>query len=54
MKIIEVTQETDFTDQRTVNDVIRKLKGPGDVFFYCSPCTGGSAWQKTESRPRQT
>ena len=40
MKIVDVTKETDFTDQRTVNDVIR------DIFFSCSPCTGGSAWQK--------
>ena len=46
MKIVAVTKETDFTDQRTVGDVIRKLKGLGDTCFYCSPCAGGSAWQK--------
>ena len=32
MKIVDVTKETDFTDQRTVNDVIRKL--PGLEIFY--------------------
>ena len=54
MQIVDVTTETDFTDQRTVNDAIRKLKGPGDILFYCSPCTGGSAWQKLNLGPRQT
>ena len=46
MKIVAVTKETGFTDQRTIGNVIRKLKGLGDILFYCSPCTGGSAWQK--------
>ena len=27
-------------------DIIRKLRGPGDVLFYSSPCTGGSTWQR--------
>ena len=26
--------------------VIKKIKGLGDIFFYCSPCTGGSTWQR--------
>ena len=46
MKIVDITQETYFTNQCTVNGVIRKLKGLGDILCYCSPCTGGSAWQK--------
>ena len=46
MKIVDVTKETDFTDQRTVGDIIRKLKGPADIFLYCSPCTGGSTWHR--------
>ena len=46
MRIVDMTKETDFTDQRTVNDIICKLRGPGDILFYCSPCTGGSTWQR--------
>ena len=46
MKVVDVTKETFCTNQCTVNNVIRKLKGLGDIFLYCSPCTGGSAWQK--------
>ena len=44
MKVVDVTKETFCTNQCTVNNVIRKLKGLGDIFLYCSPCTGGSAW----------
>ncbi|MFM7988736.1 MAG: hypothetical protein ACKPKO_56425 [Candidatus Fonsibacter sp.] len=43
--IIDVTKESDFTDKRTVDSVIKSIRGAGDVFFYCSPCTGGSSWQ---------
>ena len=45
-KIVDITKETDVTNRHTVNDVIRIIKGPGDISFYCSPCTRGSAWQK--------
>ena len=34
------------SNMKTVDGIIRKLSGPADVFFYCSPCTGGSAWQR--------
>ncbi|MFM7978861.1 MAG: hypothetical protein ACKPKO_06055, partial [Candidatus Fonsibacter sp.] len=45
IRTIDVTKEKDFTNEQTINNIIRNLRGPGDVFFYCSPCTGGSAWQ---------
>ena len=43
---VDVTQEKDCTNKSTAVGIIRKLKGPGDVCFYCSPCTGGSSWQR--------
>ena len=46
MKITDITKEDDFTNVNTVKYVIRKIKFPGDIFFYCSPCTGGSTWQR--------
>ena len=41
--MIDVTREDDFTSQDGLNKVISNIKGPDDVFFYCSPCTGGTA-----------
>ena len=35
-----------FTTPKTVTDIIKQKQGLGDVFFYCSPCTGGSTWQQ--------
>ena len=29
-----------------MKEIIQSIKGRGDVFFYCSPCTGGSTWQR--------
>ena len=26
--------------------VVGKIKGPRDSLFYCSPCTGGSPWNR--------
>ena len=46
MKIVDITKGDDFTSANTVKDVIRQIRGPGDIFFYCSPCTGGSTWQR--------
>ena len=43
---IEVTQEQDFRSESTVKTIASKLSGPGDLFFYCSPCCGGSPWQR--------
>eukprot|EP00974_Lingulodinium_polyedra_P057988 5584276-Lingulodinium_polyedra.AAC.1 len=34
--------EEDFTKASTVKAVIDSLKRPVDVFFYSSPCAGGS------------
>ena len=45
VKVTDITEEDDFTNVNTVTYVIRQIKGPGDIFFYCSPCTGGSTWQ---------
>ena len=42
---MDVTKEDDFTNPSTVDSIIKRIRGAGDVFFYCSPCTGGSAWQ---------
>ena len=42
MKIIDLVKEDDFTKSSTAKRIINQLRGPGDVFFYCSPCTGGS------------
>ena len=33
-------------DPKTVEGIFRRLKGPGYVVFYWSPCTGESAWQR--------
>ena len=46
MKIIDIVKEDDFTKSSTVKRIVKQLRGPGDVFFYCSPCTGGSTWQR--------
>ena len=46
MKIVDIMKEDDFTNANTVKGVIRQIRGPGDIFFYCSPCTGGSTWQR--------
>ena len=29
-----------------MKEIIRNIKGKGDIFLYCSPCTGGSTWQR--------
>ena len=39
-------KEDDFTKANTVKGVIKHIRGSGDIFFYCSPCTGGSTWQR--------
>ncbi|MFM7978615.1 MAG: hypothetical protein ACKPKO_04805, partial [Candidatus Fonsibacter sp.] len=44
--ILDITAEADFTDDRTVQSVIRPIRTAADIFFYCPPCTGGSSWQK--------
>ena len=46
MKAIDIKKERDFTDKNTANDIMRNIKGLGDVLFYCSSCTGGSTWQR--------
>ncbi|MFM7981628.1 MAG: hypothetical protein ACKPKO_20155, partial [Candidatus Fonsibacter sp.] len=40
VKTIDITKEQDFTNARTVKYIIRNLRGPDDVFFYCLPCAG--------------
>ena len=43
--MFDVIKEQYFAHSKTVREVIRRHKGPGEVFFYCSPCTSGSTWQ---------
>ena len=40
-----ITKEDDFTTKAALNAVLADIVGPGDMFFFCSPCTGGSSWQ---------
>jgi len=42
---LEITQEEDFRSESTIRSVVSKLIGLGYLFFYCSPCCGGSPWQ---------
>ena len=44
MKSVLITAEDDFTKPETVDSVIKTLRGPGDMFFFSSLCTGGSTW----------
>ena len=37
MMIYGVNKEHDFMDPKTVNSIIRRLKGRGDVFFIVHP-----------------
>ena len=46
LKIHDVTKEHDLTGSKTVREIIQNIKGLGDVFLYCSPCAGGSTWQR--------
>ena len=43
---MEIPQEEDFRCGDTVRRVISAMNGPGDLFVYCSPCCGGSPWQR--------
>ncbi|MFM7981845.1 MAG: hypothetical protein ACKPKO_21255, partial [Candidatus Fonsibacter sp.] len=43
---VDITAESDFTNESTVDRVIKSIRTSANVFFYCSPCTGGSSWQK--------
>eukprot|EP00969_Alexandrium_andersonii_P105743 4664292-Alexandrium_andersonii.AAC.1 len=44
--VVDITKHEDFTDASTVAVTMRGIRGAGDVFFYSSPCTGGSSWQR--------
>jgi len=46
VKVTDITKEDEFTNVSTVKDEIKHTKCPGDIFFYCSPCSGGSMWQR--------
>ncbi|MFM7989037.1 MAG: hypothetical protein ACKPKO_57965, partial [Candidatus Fonsibacter sp.] len=39
---LEISQRC---EPSSVPDVIRQLKGFGEVFLHFSPCTGGPTWQ---------
>ena len=48
MKVIDKSKEREFTDKSTADDIMRSIKGLGDVFFDCCPCAGGSTWQRLD------
>ena len=53
MNFVDITKEDDFTTEEGYQKAISSIKGPEDTFFYCSPCTGGSLWQRlNEKRAR--
>ena len=54
MKIVDVTKETDFTDQRTVGDIIRKLRGFGGHLLLLLTVYGRLDVATVEFGPRQT
>eukprot|EP00974_Lingulodinium_polyedra_P070211 6793630-Lingulodinium_polyedra.AAC.1 len=45
MQAMDVAEEVNFTRTKTAQAVLDSIKRPGDVFFYSSPCIGGSTWQ---------
>ena len=45
-QVEDVTKEDDFTKPETLKRLTGQIRGPGDVLFYSSPCTGGSGWQR--------
>ena len=45
-KFVDITKEEDFTTEKGFSLAIEHVHGPRDSFFYCSPCTGGSAWNR--------
>ena len=54
-EVLNVTKECDFTDPSMLRKIKTRLRGPGDVLFYSSPCTGGCPWHRiTLARSDQT
>ena len=45
LRFLNITKEVDFLTKQALQRVLSSITGPGDMFFYCSPCTGGSMWQ---------
>ena len=46
VKVINITENDDFTLASTLVTVLGLLNGPRDVLFFSAPCTGGSPWQR--------
>ena len=46
VKVINITEQDDFTLSSTLATVTGHLNGPRDVLFFSAPCTGGSPWQR--------
>eukprot|EP00974_Lingulodinium_polyedra_P014791 1431104-Lingulodinium_polyedra.AAC.1 len=46
MRVVNVAQEHGFCRQETVKSIREFIRGPNDVLFYSSPCTGGSSLQR--------
>ena len=45
-KFVDITKEDDFTTDKGFMKTISHVQGPQDTLFFCSPCTGGSAWNR--------
>ena len=43
---VDITAADDFTSDAGFAKAKAAITGPESTFFYCSPCTGGSAWQR--------
>ena len=43
---VRITEWHDFTTPGAQEVALRQLRGPGDVLWYASPCTGGCPWQR--------
>ena len=48
-KFFDIMKDIDCTNDKTVREVKSMLRGPEDVFVYCSPFTGGSTWQRLKT-----
>ena len=43
---VEITQDNDLRSAETIAKVVSQLSGPRNLWFCCSPCCGGSPWQR--------
>ncbi|MFM7986910.1 MAG: hypothetical protein ACKPKO_47110, partial [Candidatus Fonsibacter sp.] len=41
INVVEITQDEDFREKSTIDSVLSKMRGLGDVLLCCSPFCGG-------------